>query len=55
MNRHLQFSFIQVAAIFYLGKPRFTPWEIEIANDLPLKFHPVGVRVSADVTPFGAV
>ncbi|WP_247410577.1 methyltransferase domain-containing protein, partial [Bradyrhizobium sp. 23] len=23
--------------------------------DLPLKFHPVAVRVSADVTPFGAV
>ncbi|MET4244593.1 hypothetical protein ABIB07_007862 [Bradyrhizobium sp. RT10b] len=25
------------------------------AIDLPLKFHPVAVRVSADVTPFGAV
>jgi hypothetical protein len=25
------------------------------ACDLPLKFHPVAVRVSADVTPFGAV
>jgi hypothetical protein len=24
-------------------------------RDLPLKFHPVAVRVSADVTPFGAV
>ncbi|MCK1684369.1 hypothetical protein [Bradyrhizobium sp. 145] len=24
-------------------------------SDLPLKFHPVAVRVSADVTPFGAV
>ncbi|MGY3117298.1 hypothetical protein ACVWXQ_001233 [Bradyrhizobium sp. S3.14.4] len=24
-------------------------------TDLPLKFHPVAVRVSADVTPFGAV
>src|SRR3978361_168845 len=23
--------------------------------DLPLKFHPVAIRVSADVTPFGAV
>ncbi|MGY4382919.1 hypothetical protein ACVWZ3_010622 [Bradyrhizobium sp. i1.3.6] len=28
---------------------RFSP------RDLPLKFHPVAVRVSADVTPFGAV
>lgn len=26
-----------------------------VAGDLPLKFHPVAVRVSADVTPFGAV
>jgi hypothetical protein len=26
-------------------------WE----NDLPLNFHPAAVRVSANVTPFGAV
>jgi hypothetical protein len=26
-----------------------------IHSDLPLKFHPVAIRVSADVTPFGAV
>ncbi len=25
-----------------------------IPDDLPLKFHPVAIRVSADVTPFGA-
>jgi hypothetical protein len=25
-----------------------------VACDLPLKFHPVAIRVSADVTPFGA-
>jgi hypothetical protein len=26
-----------------------------ILVDLPLNFHPVAVRVSADVTPFGAM
>jgi hypothetical protein len=25
-----------------------------MTDDLPLKFHPVAIRVSADVTPFGA-
>ena len=25
-----------------------------IGSDLPLNFHPVAIRVSADVTPFGA-
>ncbi len=30
-------------------------WAQLIPNDLPLKFHPVAIRVSADVTPFGAV
>ena len=28
-----------------------TPWFL--ATDLPLKFHPEAIRVSADVTPFG--
>jgi hypothetical protein len=25
-----------------------------ISGDLPLNFHPLAIRVSADVTPFGA-
>lgn len=25
-----------------------------VEHDLPLNFHPVAIRVSADVTPFGA-
>ena len=36
----------------------YLSWVLSIADqietDLPLKFHPVAIRVSADVTPFGA-
>jgi hypothetical protein len=27
---------------------------LSVELDLPLNFHPVAIRVSADVTPFGA-
>jgi hypothetical protein len=33
----------------------WNPRHIASVIDLPLKFHPVAIRVSADVTPFGAM
>ena len=35
--------------------PDLMAFQRENEVDLPLKFHPVAIRVSADVTPFGAV
>lgn len=47
--------FIPIADLAKLNEKVLADDTVLSERDLPLKFHPVAVRVSADVTPFGAV
>jgi hypothetical protein len=52
----LKVSYGLVAAHGLLPLPAATPRRsLYCETDLPLNFHPAAIRVSANVTPFGAV
>jgi hypothetical protein len=49
-------AFVGVATAFFIEVRARLERDVQVSmlSDLPLKFHPTAIRVSADVTPFGA-